>query len=423
MDSHINIDNANIESGSTENGGEIKGFDKVLNKLLVAVFVIFIFGFAIWSIILPDVKFSEQENRMLQQFPQMSSGEGSISDKINQGRFLDNLFDGSYASDMNKYLTDQFPLRNNLVEVKAAVELAMFKQQNDDVVLGKDEYLFVREDNPSKENLEKNIKSISDFFEKLSSDGKQTIFAPVGRNEDVETIHLPDLYSTENSSKLWAELEALSESAFADYLDLRDILKEKADSGDAVYYRTDHHWTSLGAYYAYREVISALGETPYDIESFDIETVSTEFYGTTWSSSGMRWISPDSIEFYRYDGDEDYITSCGSRTMNGFYDLSYLNKKDKYSAFLSGNEALVTIKASVDGEATEEREKLLIIKDSFSHSLAPFLARHYDLYLLDPRYSTFSVSEFIENNDIDKVAVIACISTLTEGTAFSILYS
>ena len=421
MDNKINSGNSNTEK--CQNSGALakeSRFDRILNTSLIAVFVLFIFGFAIWSVIQPDVEFSEQENRMLQQLPHMSSGSGGLTDKIKQKKFLDNLFDGSYASSMNKYLSDQFPMRNSLVGVKAATEIALLKRENDDVVLGRDEYIFVREDYPSKENLQKNIDSIAGFFERMNESGRQTLFAPIGRNEDVETRHLPSGYSTEHSDDIWSCLDSLSSEKLGEYINLRELLKDKADSGESVYYRTDHHWTTLGAYYAYREIITALGETPYDKDYFRVETASSSFYGTTWSSSGMKWISPETIEFYRYDGDDNYITSAGAKTLEGFYDRSYLEKKDKYSAFLGGNTALFTVKSK---NGSEDRERLLLIKDSFSHSLAPFLALHYDLYILDPRYSTVSISDFIESNDIDKVLVTSCISTLTDAPVLSILDS
>ena len=135
-------------------------FTDILNKLLIALFVAFIFGTAVFQAVLPDKSFSEQENRTLKQLPKLSSGEGTVSENIKNGKFLDRLLSGEYASDMNKYLSDQFPMRDTLVGIKAAIEVGLFKQQNNDVLLGKNGYLFNREDYPSYENLEKILEAL-----------------------------------------------------------------------------------------------------------------------------------------------------------------------------------------------------------------------------------------------------------------------
>ena len=98
----------------------------------------------------------------------------------------------------------------------------------------------------------------------------------------------------------------------------------------------------------------------------------------------MKWILPDTMEFFRFNGDNELIceiTDTNTR-LSGLYDRSYLEKKDKYSTFIGGNNARVLIHP----KNGEQREKMLVLKDSFAHSVIPFLAAHYDLDIIDLRY-------------------------------------
>lgn len=384
--------------------------------LLIAVFLLFLFGFAIAGLILPDKEWSEQENRTLMQLPSMSSEySGSFSEKIRNGKFLDRVANGKYMSDITKYLADQFPMRDAFVGVKSAFEISLGKRENNGVVLGKNGYLIDRDDYPSTENLERNLKSIKTFSEVMESRGIKTVFALAGKTEDVMLNELPSLYPVERREKLWNTVSEYVSGI--NYIDLRRTIID-SDSSNQLYYRTDHHWTTFGAYVGYEAVIGVFGAQPYPEDAFEIELVSDSFYGTTWSSAGMKWIKPDSMYYFRYDGDDKFVTTIdGEKSFCGFYDRVYLEGKDKYSSFLSSNNALVTIRQN-DGQ---ERQRLLIIKDSFSHSMAPFLARHYDLDLIDPRYYRQIIADYVNENDIDAVLILCNIDSLTSDVSYAVL--
>ena len=199
-------------------------------------------------------------------------------------------------------------------------------------------------------------------------------------------------------------------------------ITESAQGTDPLYYRTDHHWTTLGAYYAYCEIIKSFGDIdlkPAPLSEFTIEQASDSFYGTTWSKAGMKWIKPDTIEYFRYEGDEDCITKIEDTgtSFKGFYDRSYLDKKDKYSSFISGNNGRVDI-TRADGQ---KREKLLVMKDSFAHSMIPFLARHYDLVILDLRYYSASIAKLVLTEGISRVLIIGNIDNLCQSVIYGIL--
>ena len=175
-------------------------------------------------------------------------------------------------------------------------------------------------------------------------------------------------------------------------------------AGDQVFYRTDHHWTTLGAFYGANALLETWGIEPLRVEDFTPETASDSFNGTLYSQSGIHWLRPDSIEFW---SKEDGLTVTSWRTGKpepaSLYDRSYLDVKDKYSAFLGGNQPLCVIK----NENLPEGEKVLVIRDSYADSLAPFLAQRFaEVHLLDLRYYRASAAQYAEKHGMDRIAVL-----------------
>ena len=164
-------------------------------------------------------------------------------------------------------------------------------------------------------------------------------------------------------------------------MDTIPLLRQRFDAGEEVYYKTDHHWTSLGAYYAYTETMKTFGMEAETLpaERFTRKTVADSFYGTLWSAGGMKWVSPDRVEFWLAGNEDDFVVIADGKEQEGLYSTRWLKEKDCYSAFLDGTHDVVTVKKKDGGE----RPTLLLLKDSFANSLAPFLAQHFDLVLLN----------------------------------------
>ena len=194
------------------------------------------------------------------------------------------------------------------------------------------------------------------------------------------------------------------------YIDLRDAL-----SGDNVFYRTDHHWSLFGAFQGYEALTQAMGVETVTPEG-EPTRVSDSFYGTTYSSSGAGWVKPD--EIYTWVSEEGITVTAypkGQPEPGVLYDKSYLEKKDKYSMFLGGNKPLAVLE---NPQATGG--KLLVIRDSYSDSLAPFLAQSWqEVHLFDVRYNLNSVQQYVEENHIDQVLVLFSASNFsTESNLF-----
>ena len=177
-----------------------------------------------------------------------------------------------------------------------------------------------------------------------------------------------------------------------------------AHADEPIFYRTDHHWTSLGAFYGANALLEVLGRESLKQESFTPEIASTSFNGTLYSQSGIHWLTPDTMEFWvKEDGLTVTSWRTGSPEPSILYDRSYLTEKDKYASFLGGNQPLCVIR----NENARDGGKLLLIRDSYSDALAPFLAQSFaEVHLLDPRYYRMPPAQFAAENGIDAICVV-----------------
>lgn len=381
------------------------GRPKGVSYALTAVFLAVIYGFGIAFILLPDRVYSETENKYLASMPNLSDYEYLNLSKKQKSDF---------AYDISTYYSEQFPLRTAFVGLCAKLELASLRFESNGVMQGSGGYLISRADWADEEQIAKNLAYIGSFTQAAGEAGIPSVFAIAPRGADVLSRYYPAYYSADGLSGVWETADA---SGVA-YADLRAALKSRADAGEYVYYKTDHHWTSLGAYYAYREIITQLGGTPYSRSDFSEQAVTDEFYGTSYSTAAIWDTAPDSITYFRYPGDADYTVSiAGGKTYSGFYDESYLEVKDKYSSFLSGNNACVTVTDNGD----TEKETLLVIKDSFAHSIIPFLARHYNIVMIDLRYYNGSPAELAVSSGADKILILYGMDSLTSSDTLRML--
>ncbi len=369
---------------------------KKLDRAFVTVFaaLILLLSVLFWAI--PDRTFSETENKDLTQAPQFTA---------------ERLMDGRFTADIADYMADQFPFRDFFIRVKAAAEMALGKMGNNGVILGEGGTLIPRSESVNTDSLTKNLSAIDALAEWCENRNIPTTVAIAGRSADVLHHTLPDFYGSAYSDALWEALAKEADALDCEILPLRDPLHERAKAGEYVYYRTDHHWTTLGAYYGAKEILAEMGEEIAPVESYTREVVSDAFFGTTWSTAGMSWIAPDTMEYFRFAGDTDFTTTIldNGTSFAGFYDRSYLSKKDKYSSFIGGNNALVTVTKNGDAD----RPTLLLVKDSFAHSAVPFLAQHYDLVIVDIRYYKKSTAALIDEYGADRVLVLYNIDSLT----------
>lgn len=370
---------------------------KIIRQVIMTLmFVLVILGIAIINMIMPSKDFSETENRPLQQLPDFS---------------FDELFSGSYGVDFEKYTTDQFIGRDSWVEIKNNSDYLLQKRDSNSVYFGEDGYLFEKltDSTLNKEQLKTNMDRVKEFSDKyseiLGDDNVKVMIAP--NSFEILSDKLPKFAPTVDESYYLTEMQNILGDNF---INLIDVFNQNKDSVD-LFYKTDHHWTSDGAFVAYQEWCKSMGITPMSMEDFDVNVVSDDFYGTFYSKARYMGVLKDNIKKYTPKQNIEYSVDydLGQKQTDTLYNESYLQKKDKYSYFLDSNHAVVDIKTNVDND-----KKLLIIKDSYANSFVPFVVNHYsEVYVVDLRYYRDRISTFIEENGITDALVLYNFSTFT----------
>ena len=376
---------------------------------ITALFCAFIGVFLVANAVSPDRTFSEVENRNLEQLPAVDFG---TPEKL----FRDgNFFNGQFMRDFETYTTDQFIGRDAWVDLKARTERALGKKENNNVYFADNDTLITRFDQPAADRVTENLNYVNKFVENVDI---PVVFSLIPTQACIWADRLPE--GAPNASQTDLMAQAQGAVTGATWADVYTPLMEHKD--EDIFYRTDHHWTSLGAYYGYTGLASALGYTPVPLTDYTPTVRSTEFYGTVFSSSGVRWVKPDTITTYVPDDGITVVSHTYDNSGNpveeqrALYVESFLSVKDKYSMFLGGNQSL----GVVANTNNPDGPKLLIIRDSYADSLVPFLTAHYsEIHLIDPRYYHLSVKDYVEQNGIDQALVLYSVPNfVTDGNMF-----
>ncbi|MEG1965821.1 MAG: DHHW family protein, partial [Oscillospiraceae bacterium] len=177
-----------------------------------------------------------------------------------------------------------------------------------------------------------------------------------------------------------------------------------AAKDDYIYYRTDHHWTTLGAYYAYAEYVRSLGFEPVKIESLQPK-IQENFLGTYFNKSKSFNAKPDFITWYDIPTEE---ITVNLEAVDSMYDISKFNERDMYAAFLRGNNGQTIIKSSVNqNKVVGKTSKILVIKDSYANSFVPFLLYNFDeVHVVDLRKFAPKLSLYLSENDFDEILLM-----------------
>ncbi len=347
---------------------------RTIQLLTAAIFCLFLGGLGLLHILLPDRPFSPVENRNLSQLPAFT---------------VQKLADGSYTKALETYLEDQFPLRDRWIGLKTRYEYVLGQREFGGVYLCGDRLIARVEES---ERADKNLTFLPNLAEKS---GVPVYLALIPTAAEIWSDRLPAGAGSFDQRAYLEKAKALG----LNWVDMAGALA--AHAGEEIFYRTDHHWTSLGAYYGYAAFMEALGEKPLPLG--EKITVSEEFYGTLYSSSGVHWLAPDQMD--RYVPDEGITVTAFDGTkelIHGLYVDEFLAQKDKYASFLGGNQPLVTVQ---NPNALTDK-KLLLVRDSYSDAMAPFLSQYFgEIRLLDLRYYRTGVAAYAEELGADMILV------------------
>lgn len=367
-------------------------FESTKKYLLIITFCAFLFIMFAVFLFIPKKTYSSNEKRYLQQMPAFS---------------WSSLKDGSFGKEFETFLSDQFPNRNLFVGLNAYYDLFSGRNGASGIYCGKDGYLINTPTEFDKEKLGRNVGKFNEFAEAVDIPLQMMVVPTTGYIMDDKLPALHERYLDGDMLKYIKN--GLSDKI--NFLDMtQDFISRKNDT--QLFYKTDHHWTSDGAYSAYLAYCAAVGLTPTPKSDYKVEGYPG-FYGTTYSKSALWNKESDIIELWKSTKPQDItveITDDGEEyeTSNDLFFTSHLEENDKYPVFLNGNHSLVKITNS----AVTNGKKLLMIKDSFSHCLAPFLADNYsEIYLVDLRYYKLPVSDLVNEQEIDEALVIYGLDT------------
>lgn len=356
------------------------------------VFSILVILFTVIDIINSPNEFSELENRKLSQMPILS---------------LKSYIDTSFSSDYEKYINDQFFLRDNWIDLKSRIEYLLGKRENNDIIFGKENYLFKKFTTFNDEMLENNLNSIITFTNNYN---KEVDFFIIPNSyavyDELTPRYLPlvDQLSLINSINSYLSLKS------NDHINTINVAEELLkNKDDYIYYKTDHHWTSYGAYLAYLTYMDYLGLEIVDINNLEKITINN-FLGTYYNRSKYFKADSDFITYYNILG--LHIEIDGKEQLS-LMDLDKFKGSDKYSAFLWGNNGLTKV---INENISEERKGsgILIFKDSYANSFIQFLSYNYEIIdIIDLRYFKESIRNFMKDKDYNEILIMYSFNNLS----------
>ena len=341
---------------------------------VIAVFVCILAGFALGHIFLPDKELSKEERRRLAPHPELTA-EAVLSE--------------TYMTDLEGYLMDQFPLREQLRTAKAVIAMDILRQKDNHQIYTYDGGLFKWENKLKPKEIAYFADKVNDICRRYLKENRvyysiipDKNYFTAGKN-GYPSLDYQQLYSM-----------AKGKVTEAQYIDITKDL-QLSD-----YYRTDAHWKQTNL----QKVVKTLGrEMKFDHrlpswKDYKMKSLSP-FYGVYLGQSALPE-KPDTLQYLTNAATENAVVA--SAEVSGtlpVYTVDKFEGMDGYDVFLNGAQAVVTME---NREADSDKE-LLLFRDSFGSSLAPLLIDGYKkITLIDLRYiATDYVPNFVDIEDQD----------------------
>ena len=361
------------------------------NYLIIIFFILSLVITPVYSIYAPDLEYSELEKRNLMQLSDINLNSLKALRKADKK--------------IENYLTDQFPGRDRFVTIRTMTDIAAGKKEASGVYIGKSGYLMDKFSTYDPDDLKKNTERYEELAENLHK-----LKVPF------QMILVPSALQVLENKR----------PAFASYMDQETLIRQiqkaipetinicpilRSHQKEYIYYKTDHHWTSLGAYYAYAQWRTELGQTALPLSDWKHEVLCTDFQGTTWAKTGLPGkIYRDQIDGYYHRKDRPVDYNNGYYKTSSIYERKYLQGKDQYGVFFNSNQAVTTIAGG------ENKGKLLIIKDSYANTFAQFVLDDYkEVQMVDMRFFRGSITEDVRKQKFtDVLALYGCTGFATE---------
>ena len=354
-------------------------------NLIGKIFIILLFLVMIINVIVPDREESELENRALEQRPRFN---------------LTTILSGDFMEQWEEYLSDQFAGRDTWRSLKVSLDRLGGARKENDIYIGKDGQLMEDIEVPDDGRLEANLTAIRDFAETYEDIPVTMMLVP-----DAACIlndSLPAFARVEDQRQMFSMAERkLGDTV--NWVDTVSILNNH--KSEKLYYKTDHHWTTQGAFYVFQDAAETLGIEGDVSDDFVSYTVTDSFNGVLAASSGVGLDEMEQIDIYApTGGDDDVVLNYvdEGRKTTSLYDSSKLETRDKYGVFLGGNTSVVDIRT-----VSTSQKRLLVVKDSFADCFIPFLAPYYrEIVVVDPRYYSGTMQDIMDSYRITDALIL-----------------
>lgn len=390
----------------------------------IAIFMSLIFAISIFNMLSPkDKTVSVVENRTLAKKPNLT---------------VESVLSGIYSRDFENYFADNFAVRDNLVKISKDIASLKGIKRTEEVALvdfdGQNVGGNSDEDNDStvEASTKGNLLILNDTVMELYKFNEvkiksyanmiNTVQSKLDDNVKVYSLLAPVQIEFLTNKKY----KNLSDSQLDGINFVNSNLSNKIIPVDAytpikghineyVYYRTDHHWTALGAYYAYSGFANAANFDALPLDKFT-KGEAPGFLGhlSTVNPSETVNNNPDNVIFYNSPAKSDmdvyfYDKDTGEKKSykGSVISKSYIDGDQKYGVFLGGDFALGIIKTN-----SNQNKKIMVIKDSYANAFIPFLLTNYsEIYVVDPRYYKESIVDLVNENNINEVLFLNYILT------------
>lgn len=354
---------------------------KKSDVLLCVLFCGFLGVMLALFLLLPRQSFSEKEKRYLAEAPQLT---------------WETLLSGEFGEAAEKYLADHIPGRDVFVGLASYYDLLSGRQGIKDVHLAEGDRLVEAPVEWNQAAVDKNMAAINAFAEKIGGNVDLMLVPSAGfvLEDTIFGVH-GDYTDDAIISRIYGMA--------GENVTCRDLVAvfNGAEDQQSLYYRTDHHWTSRGAYTAYAAYMQMLGRDYTTADGYTVEQHGG-FCGSNYSRSGLWLLPEENVELWKSQGNYTVTNGDSEGSSDSLFYPERLEELDKYTVYLDGNHSTVRIV----NEAAKGKGKLLVVRDSYANCLGTFLAGSYEeVVLVDLRYYKKPVSELMASEGFSDVLI------------------
>ena len=361
--------------------------------------------------------YSENEKRNLTEFPKFT---------------FESFLSGDYFSQISLWYSDTYPLRESMIDANSGIQ-SMYGDRDDQLIIpsggnvtiengGAVENfggIWIQNDTKTAYEIFYNRQSVNDRYISAINDAADKL----GKKVNVYNMVVPLHYTYKLTDEQIAQVGA------SDCVDVMNYIYEGLDKNvtavnihnqllahrdEYIYFRTDHHWTARGAYYAYVAFCEQKGIKPTALEDYT-RLEFEDFLGTFYSQSGQNKTlknNPDYVEAFVPKG-TNLLTAITQNGGEKQYAVVYkgadtYSSANKYLCFIGGDNPVSTI----HNDKINDGSSIVVIKESYGNAFVPFLVDSYEyVYVIDYRYFDGNLIDFVQENSIKDVLFLNYIST------------